>query len=156
MRRRDGKKSRFFQNLGFSSNPGFDLNQVVLGFSWFLPVPITLYVFQYIQVCICHRFRIGLKIRIMTMQFKALKLSFKQYNFRVLYASRDYDHEKFHNFNSLGQGLLRRGQPNADLIYQTQFFIVKIIYKNLLMNLTRDVYRENHYSKLEDQGFSKL
>ena len=55
------------------------------------------------------------------------------------------------NICDLGnQGLLRRGPPNANLIYYLQFFIVKIIYKNLLINLTRDVYRENHCSKLED------
>ena len=37
-------------------------------------------------------------MRIIPMQFLTLKLSFKWNNFRLWYANRDYDFEKFHTF----------------------------------------------------------
>ena len=45
------------------------------------------------------------------------------------------------------QGQLKLGQLNVDLIYFTQFFIVKIVYKNSLIYLTRDVFKNYHWNK---------
>ena len=85
---RGGQKPEFFQNPGFGSNPGFKQN-----YSSPFGFPMTL---QYMGMC--HGFMITFIIRIIPIQFLTLKLGFEWKNFRLQYATIDYDLEKFHTF----------------------------------------------------------
>ena len=53
-------------------------------------------ILQYMGMC--HGFMITFIIRIIPIQFLTLKLGFEWKNFRLQYATIDYDLEKFHTF----------------------------------------------------------